>query len=54
VHRLREWDPDADGMDVPDPYFGGATGFARVHEIVERSCAALLDSLVNERVLAER
>lgn len=49
VHRLREWDPEADDLDVPDPYYGGAHGFDRVHDLVERSCEALLDHLVAER-----
>ncbi|HEV2132505.1 MAG TPA: low molecular weight protein-tyrosine-phosphatase [Longimicrobiaceae bacterium] len=48
VHRLREWDPRQDGSDVPDPYYGGARGFEDVHDIVERSCAALLDHLLRE------
>jgi protein-tyrosine phosphatase len=46
VHLLREWDPQADRPDVPDPYNGGARGFEDVHDIVERSCAALLDDLL--------
>ena len=46
VHRLREWDPEDGGLDVPDPYYGGARGFEEVQEIVERSCAALLDDLL--------
>lgn len=49
VHRLREWDPQADRLDVPDPYHGGARGFEAVHDMVERSCAALLDHLLAER-----
>jgi protein-tyrosine phosphatase len=49
VHRLREWDPERSGPDVPDPYYGGARGFEDVHDIVERSCAALLDHLLAER-----
>lgn len=49
VHRLREWDPDGSGLDVPDPYYGGPRGFEDVHDIVERSCAALLDHLLRER-----
>ncbi|HEX8271231.1 MAG TPA: low molecular weight protein-tyrosine-phosphatase [Longimicrobiaceae bacterium] len=49
VHRLREWDPEPSGPDVPDPYYGGARGFEDVHDIVERSCAALLDHLLRER-----
>lgn len=48
VHRLREWDPDPEDGDVPDPYYGGPQGFDRVHDIVERSCAALLDALLEE------
>ena len=47
VHRLREWDPDGGAADVPDPYYGGARGFEDVHDIVERSCAALLDFLLD-------
>jgi protein-tyrosine phosphatase len=46
VHRLREWDPERSGLDVPDPYYGGTSGFEEVHDIVERSCAALLDHLL--------
>lgn len=48
VHRLREWDPTRTGLDVPDPYYGGVRGFDDVHDIVERSCAALLDHLLSQ------
>jgi protein-tyrosine phosphatase len=54
IHRLREWDPEGDSPDVPDPYYGGTNGFERVHDIVERSCAALLQALLSERVPAGR
>lgn len=44
VRLLREWDPLAAGdLDVPDPYYGGDDGFRDVYDIIERSCAALLD-----------
>lgn len=49
VHRLREWDPDPDDYDVPDPYYGGEHGFDRVHDLVHRSCEALLDDLLSRR-----
>ncbi|MDB4949099.1 MAG: protein tyrosine phosphatase [Gemmatimonadetes bacterium] len=52
VHRLREWDPPPDDGDVPDPYYGGPRGFDHVQDIVERSCAALLDHIVAEHGLA--
>lgn len=46
VHLLREFDAEARGDDdVPDPYYGGPRGFEDVHDIVERSCAALLQHL---------
>jgi protein-tyrosine phosphatase len=48
LHRLREWDPEPDMHDVPDPYFGGPGGFDEVHDIVQRSCAALLDELLSD------
>jgi protein-tyrosine phosphatase len=54
IHRLREWDPQADSLDVPDPYYSGSGGFERVHEIVERCCARLLNGLLEERVPARR
>ena len=46
IHLLREFDPEgADGDEVPDPYYGGASGFENVYEMVHRSCRALLDRL---------
>ncbi len=48
IHLLREWDQGDPGADVPDPYYGGQSGFDDVHDIVERSCAALLDYLLEE------
>jgi protein-tyrosine phosphatase len=51
VHRLREWDAargDAHDLDVPDPYYGGHSGFEHVHDLVERAAAALLDELLQE------
>lgn len=48
VVLLREWDPDRDGpddLDVPDPYYGGDSGFDDVLDICVRSCDALLSDL---------
>ncbi|MGH1347442.1 MAG: low molecular weight protein-tyrosine-phosphatase [Nannocystales bacterium] len=48
VVMLRDWDPHSGGphdLDVPDPYYGGASGFDDVLDICLRSCAALLDDL---------
>jgi protein-tyrosine phosphatase len=45
VHLLREFDPEGDGDEVPDPYFGGPGGFEAVYRMVRRSCEALLREL---------
>jgi len=45
VRRLREFDPTADGDDVPDPWYGGPREFTRVHDIIERSALGLLEHL---------
>jgi protein-tyrosine phosphatase len=50
IHRLREFDPAANGdLNVPDPYYGGEHGFERVHDMVERTCSALLDHIEAEQ-----
>ena len=50
IHRLREWDPEESGLDVPDPYVAGhLRGFEEVHDIVDRCCARLLDHLLGSQ-----
>lgn len=34
---MRDYDPEAPGADVPDPYYGGPEGFERMYEMLERS-----------------
>jgi len=46
LHLLREYDQEAGSdLDVPDPYYGGSDGFARVYRMVHRSCEGLLREL---------
>lgn len=46
VQLLREYDPEGgEGEEVPDPYYGGASGFENVYTMVLRSCQSLLDQL---------
>ncbi len=51
VARLRRFDRKADDLDVPDPYYGGGSGFEEVFEICESACRALLEHLVAEHEL---
>jgi protein-tyrosine phosphatase len=45
LHLLREFEPDADGDEVPDPYHEGPAGFDHVYGMVRRSCEGLLQTL---------
>ena len=49
VRMLRAFAPEAAthsvALDVPDPYYGGPTGFADVFDIIDAACTGLLASL---------
>lgn len=45
VYRLRDFDPEPEHREVPDPYTGGLKGFENVFHIIKRSCKHLLDEL---------
>jgi protein-tyrosine phosphatase len=50
VARLRSFDPAATAagdLDVPDPYYGGPDGFARVFDAIEAACRGLLDHVAD-------
>ena len=51
VRLFREFDPEPDNYQVPDPYYGGRDGFETVYAIVERTAANLLDQLIEEHNL---
>ncbi len=42
VRLLRSFDPDADDVDVPDPYYGEPEGFEEVLAMVEAASPGLL------------
>ncbi|MFI9817289.1 low molecular weight protein-tyrosine-phosphatase [Saccharothrix variisporea] len=42
VRLLRSFDPDADGLDVPDPYYGDKAGFDLVIAQVEAAMPGLI------------
>jgi protein-tyrosine phosphatase len=54
VRLLREFDPasagapagrDGEQLDVPDPYYGGPSGFEEVFDLVQAACEGLLDRI---------
>jgi len=44
LYLMRDFDPEKPGSDVPDPYFGGDTGFQNVYDILNRSVNNFLDT----------
>lgn len=48
VRLFREFDPEPDDFQVPDPYYGGEKGFENVFRIVQRTSRSLLEQLVEE------
>jgi protein-tyrosine phosphatase len=49
VAMFRDFDPVEPGADVPDPYYGGADGFALGLEMIERTTDALVAELAELR-----
>lgn len=47
IERIRTYDPDPGDGDVPDPYYGGPDGFAHVHDLLDRTTAALAGRLTS-------
>jgi protein-tyrosine phosphatase len=42
LHLFLDFAPELAGRDVPDPYYGGATGFERVLDLIEAAASGLL------------
>lgn len=42
IRMLREFDPDADDLEVPDPYYGDLAGFEEVLHMIEAAMPGLL------------
>jgi protein-tyrosine phosphatase len=52
LRLLRSFDPTApEGASVPDPYYGGASGFDEVLDQCLRACQGLLDHIRREHRL---
>lgn len=45
IHRMTEYCTRHDFDHVPDPYYGGATGFELVLDLLEDACEGLLEKI---------
>jgi protein-tyrosine phosphatase len=48
VRLFREFDPQPENYQVPDPYYGERDGFETVYAIVDRTADNLLEQLIGE------
>jgi protein-tyrosine phosphatase len=53
IRLARSFDPSAEHMDVPDPYYGSIEDFEKVGDMLERACEGLLDYLAEARPVAQ-
>jgi len=51
VVMMRDYDLQGQGLDVPDPYYGGSRGFQNVFDILDRATEGLLADIRKERGL---
>ena len=49
IHLFTEFAPEGTGSGVPDPYYGGTDGFARVFDLITECAEGLLARIVVER-----
>lgn len=50
VTLFLEFASDLDETEVPDPYYGGDEGFARVFDMIENASEGLLEEIVRARL----
>jgi len=48
LYKMRYFDSHGKNTDVPDPYYGGRSGFERVFQILDRSCKGFLEFVQQE------
>lgn len=51
LYLMRDFDDIGTGENVPDPYYGGNDGFSYVFELLDRSCANLLEKIKEDHQL---
>jgi protein-tyrosine phosphatase len=51
LRLFMEFAPDIEAKDVPDPYYGGVTGFERVLDLIEVAAAGLLTEIRQQHKL---
>ncbi|MBR9861635.1 low molecular weight phosphotyrosine protein phosphatase [bacterium] len=48
IVKMREYDPESKGDDVPDPWYGDYSDFEKCFDILDRACDNLIASLEDQ------
>ncbi len=48
VKLFRYYEDKDNSLEVPDPYYGGDSGFEKVYQIVDKNCDLILENLQKE------
>ncbi|NDV82290.1 low molecular weight protein-tyrosine-phosphatase [Bacteroides sp. 51] len=48
IHRMTEYNTRIPADHVPDPYYGGSSGFEHVIDLLEDACSGLLEALTQD------
>lgn len=48
IHRMTEYNTRISADHVPDPYYGGVSGFEQVIDLLEDACSGLLKALTQD------
>jgi protein-tyrosine phosphatase len=49
IRLVLDYAPDAHTREVPDPYYGGATGFEKVLDLLEQASEGLMSELLRDQ-----
>lgn len=50
MRLMRDFDPQAPGADVPDPYYGGPDGFEQMYQMLDRSADGFVQAAVQGQI----
>lgn len=51
LYLMRDFDDEAKGSDVPDPYYGGSDGFENVYQMLDRAIENFISFLIKKHEL---
>lgn len=50
IHKMTDFAVHTEQDNVPDPYYGGASGFEKVLDLLEDTCGGLVAAIKNKKI----